>query len=99
MEEALRSYGNNLGMAFQIVDDILDFVADDKTLGKPAGSDLRSGIITLPVYYYIQKPERRDALMALVDGGPSGDEAVAEVVAMIRSSDAIAEARAEAEFL
>ena len=97
-EEALRSYGNNLGMAFQIVDDILDFVADDTTLGKPAGSDLRAGIITLPVYYYIQKPERRDALMALADGGPSSDEAVAEVVAMIRSSDAIAEARAEAEY-
>jgi len=97
-EEALRSYGNNLGMAFQIVDDILDFVADDETLGKPAGSDLRSGIITLPVYYYIQKPERRDALMALADGGPSGDEAVMEVVTMIRSSDAIIEARAEAEY-
>ena len=60
-EEALRAYGYNLGMAFQIVDDILDFVADEEVLGKPAGSDLKAGIITLPVYYYIQQPERRDA--------------------------------------
>ena len=49
------------------------------------------------MYYYIQKPERRDALMALAEGGPSSEQAVMEVVAMIRSSDAIAEARAEAE--
>ena len=58
VEEALRAYGYNLGIAFQIVDDILDFVADEHTLGEPAGSDLRGGIITLPVYYYIQHPTR-----------------------------------------
>ena len=97
VEEALRSYGYNLGMAFQMVDDILDFVADEAILGKPAGSDLCSGIITLPVYYYIQEPQRRDALVALVDGQRQGEEVVNEVVEMIRSSDAIAEARRESE--
>lgn len=96
-EESLRSYGYNLGMAFQIVDDILDFVADADVLGKPAGSDLRSGIITLPVYYFIQQPDQRDQLVALVDGQRSGDEVVAEAVQLIRQSDAIAEARSEAE--
>lgn len=96
-EESLRSYGFNLGMAFQIVDDILDFVADASVLGKPAGSDLRSGIITLPVYYFIQRPEQRDQLTALVDGQRSGDEVVAEAVQLIRQSEAIAQARAEAE--
>lgn len=95
-EEALRSYGYHLGMAFQIVDDILDFVADASTLGKPAGSDLAAGIITLPVYYYIQQPERRDQLVALVDGQRQGEDVVAAVVRMIRTSDAIAQARAEA---
>jgi geranylgeranyl pyrophosphate synthase len=96
-EESLRSYGYNLGMAFQIVDDILDFVADADVLGKPAGSDLRSGIITLPVYYFIQQPDQRDQLVALVDGQRSGDEVVAEAVQLIRQSEAIAQARAEAE--
>lgn len=96
-EEALRCYGYNLGMAFQIVDDILDFMADEATLGKPAGSDLRSGIITLPVYYYIQQPQRRDSLVALVNGQRRGDEVIDDVVQMIRTSDAIGEARKEAE--
>lgn len=96
-EESLRSYGYNLGMAFQIVDDILDFVADADVLGKPAGSDLRSGIITLPVYYFIQQPDQRDQLVALVDGQRSGDEVVAKAVQLIRQSDAIPQARAEAE--
>ncbi|MCO6453149.1 MAG: polyprenyl synthetase family protein [Caldilineales bacterium] len=95
-EEALRAYGYHLGMAFQIVDDILDFVADENTLGKPAGSDLRSGIITLPVFFYIQQPERRDELVALVDGQRQGEDVVAEVVGLIRASEAIAEARVEA---
>lgn len=96
-EESLRSHGYNLGLAFQIVDDILDFVADADVLGKPAGSDLRSGIITLPVYYFIQQPDQRDELVALVDGQRSGDQVVAEAVRLIRQSEAIEQARAEAE--
>ena len=46
--EAFRTYGYSLGMAFQIVDDILDFTGDEATMGKPVGSDLREGTITLP---------------------------------------------------
>ncbi len=46
--EALRVYGYSAGMAFQIVDDILDFTGDEATMGKPVGSDLREGTITLP---------------------------------------------------
>src|SRR5579863_1490215 len=47
--QALRAYGYNLGMAFQIVDDVLDLVGDEAVLGKPVGSDLRGGMVTLPV--------------------------------------------------
>ena len=47
--DALGAYGQNLGLAFQVVDDILDFTATEETLGKPVGSDLRAGTITLPV--------------------------------------------------
>ncbi len=96
-EEALRRYGYHLGMAFQIVDDILDFVADAKTLGKPAGSDLAAGIITLPVYYYLQDPAQRDRLVALAEEARSGEAVVAEMVRLIRESDAIPQAQAEAE--
>jgi geranylgeranyl pyrophosphate synthase len=46
---ALRTYGQNLGLAFQVVDDILDFTSTEEELGKPVGSDLRQGTITLPV--------------------------------------------------
>ncbi|MDZ7727306.1 MAG: polyprenyl synthetase family protein [Dehalococcoidia bacterium] len=45
---AMRTYGYSLGMAFQIVDDVLDFVGDEEVMGKPVGSDLREGTITLP---------------------------------------------------
>jgi geranylgeranyl pyrophosphate synthase len=47
--DALRVYGQNLGLAFQVVDDILDFTATEEELGKPVGSDLRQGMVTLPV--------------------------------------------------
>jgi geranylgeranyl pyrophosphate synthase len=50
--EALRRYGTDLGMAFQIVDDVLDFIGDESVLGKPSGSDLRQGTITLPLIFY-----------------------------------------------
>lgn len=49
-------FGRNIGMAFQIVDDLLDFTSDEEALGKPAGSDLAQGILTLPVIYLLQTP-------------------------------------------
>jgi geranylgeranyl pyrophosphate synthase len=50
---ALADYGRHLGLAFQIVDDILDFTGDRDRLGKPVGSDLRSGVITLPAIFHL----------------------------------------------
>ena len=47
--EALTDFGRNLGMCFQLVDDVLDLTADEETLGKPCGNDLHEGIYTLPV--------------------------------------------------
>jgi octaprenyl-diphosphate synthase len=55
VEEALASYGQNLGMAFQLVDDLLDFTASEQVLGKPVGSDLREGKITLPLIYLLDR--------------------------------------------
>src|SRR4029077_1259240 len=53
-EQALREYGFNLGMAFQIVDDLLDFTGDAAAVGKPIGSDLREGKVTLPLIHLQQ---------------------------------------------
>jgi geranylgeranyl pyrophosphate synthase len=51
---SMAAYGRELGMAFQIVDDALDFASTTETLGKPAGHDMRGGILNLPVMYYVQ---------------------------------------------
>src|ERR1019366_3212548 len=57
-EDALREYGYNLGIAFQLVDDLLDFTGDAAALGKPVGGDLREGKMTLPLIHLRQQGER-----------------------------------------
>ncbi len=54
-ESALREYGFNLGVAFQLVDDLLDYTADQAALGKPIGGDLREGKVTLPIIFLLQR--------------------------------------------
>lgn len=93
---ALGRYGYDLGMAFQIVDDILDFTGDEGTLGKPAGNDLRQGTITLPLIYALASaPSPR--LRAIVEApGPSDAEVsavISEVIAVGGVDAAMAEAR------
>jgi len=57
-EQALREYGFNLGMAFQLVDDLLDFTGDAESVGKPIGADLREGKVTLPLIHLLrQQPD------------------------------------------
>lgn len=56
--EALRTYGYSLGMAFQIVDDILDFTGDEELMGKPVGSDLLEGTVTLPGLLFLERYPR-----------------------------------------
>jgi octaprenyl-diphosphate synthase len=69
-EEKLGEYAWNLGMAFQLVDDVLDFTAREKTLGKPVGGDLREGKVTLPLVYALEQAtadERRSVERVLAD--------------------------------
>jgi heptaprenyl diphosphate synthase len=68
LQKKLYDFGFSVGMAFQITDDILDFTASEKQLGKPAGSDLKQGNLTLPVLYTIyQYPEMKEKLDAYYD--------------------------------
>ncbi len=98
----LKQYGHNFGMAFQIVDDILDFTGNESSLGKPAGSDLRQGTLTLPFLFFLQDHPNADGLMnrlqdaydRVYDGDSATLEAVvAEVVVELRASPAVAGAR------
>lgn len=66
--EALRLYGLRLGIAFQIVDDILDFTGDPAVMGKPAGSDLHSGTLTLPAILYMQQQPEDNPIRRAFEG-------------------------------
>jgi geranylgeranyl pyrophosphate synthase len=91
---ALRSYGESLGLAFQVVDDILDFTSSEQELGKPVGSDLRQGTVTLPV---ILMRDRQLADGRLRDAFESED--VDLQVRLVQESGAIPAAYEEAERL
>lgn len=84
----LSRYGRTLGMAFQVVDDILDFTAEEKELGKPVGGDLRQGTITLPILYYLDGSS--DGLVTNILSGAVRDEgALHEAIELIVASPAI----------
>jgi geranylgeranyl pyrophosphate synthase len=87
---AMKTYGHNLGMAFQVVDDILDFTADERELGKPVGGDLREGTFTLPVFYYIEQNTRAAKISDFLS------EDMDQLVNAIRKSPAIETSKAEA---
>lgn len=93
---ALRGYGDDLGLAFQIMDDVLDLTGGSEQLGKPAGHDLLQSTITLPVIYYLRmveqhSPEWRE-VQAIVDRSRQDDEFVADVLGKIRASGAVEQA-------
>jgi geranylgeranyl pyrophosphate synthase len=94
--KALREYGYHLGMAFQIVDDILDFRGDEDRMGKPVASDLRLGIATLPVMHFSQKSPDHPTILKAIHRDPVNDEEMIAVVEEIRASGAIDTAMAEA---
>lgn len=87
----LKRYGYFVGMSFQIVDDILDFTATDKQLGKPAGSDLLQGNITLPILLMKDDPQLAPYLEKVAAQGLTEQERQ-EMLALVRKSDAIKEA-------
>jgi octaprenyl-diphosphate synthase len=96
-EEALATYGHELGMAFQIADDVLDYTSDAVTLGKNIGDDLAEGKATLPVIHALRSAtgDRADRIRRAVAEGDAG--ALPDVLAAIRDAGSIDYARAVAE--
>ena len=84
--QALREYGHNLGMAFQIVDDILDFMGDEDEMGKPVGSDLMQGTLTLPSLLLMDRYPQ-DNPVAKLFSQRRRQEHLSQAVEMVRSSD------------
>jgi heptaprenyl diphosphate synthase len=94
VEEALTAYGERVGMAFQLSDDILDIGSDASTSGKTPGTDLREGVPTLPVLMAQRSTDPADArLLELLDGDLSDDALHAEALDLLRKHPAMDEAR------
>lgn len=79
----LRRYGHYIGMAFQIVDDVLDLTASKEKLGKPVGSDLRQGIITLPIIFSLKYSPFQDRIRQIVSKEIKTEEEIREVVDLV----------------
>ncbi len=95
--ELMRDFGYQIGMAFQIVDDILDFNGDQNAVGKPLGSDLLNGLVTLPAIYYAEANPDDPDVLSLPQGGWTNNENMTRLVDNIRASNATKKAMLEAD--
>ncbi len=93
---SMKTYGYEIGMAFQIMDDVLDFTAEQSTVGKPVGSDLLNGLVTLPAIYYAESHPDNPEVKLLAEGGWGNSEKMELLVNSIQSSNAIRHAIEEA---
>ena len=97
VSKGLRAYGEAVGMAFQITDDLLDVTGDERRLGKPAGNDIRQGVVTLPVIYALETSPDREELRGILANRGMTDGEVARAIEIVRGSDGIERARARVE--
>jgi octaprenyl-diphosphate synthase len=99
IELKLASYGTNLGLAFQVIDDLLDFTSSEETLGKPIGSDLREGKITLPLIYLLPKcrPEEAQKIARVLQEGGFHSIQFEEILELIERYDILQAARRKAQ--
>jgi heptaprenyl diphosphate synthase len=92
--DTLRSFGEQIGVAFQLSDDILDIASDSDESGKTPGTDLREGVATLPVLYALRGTDGDAARLRELVAGPLVDDAPhAEALLLLRKSSAMVEAR------
>ncbi|MCX6460338.1 MAG: polyprenyl synthetase family protein [Actinobacteria bacterium] len=96
--EVMATFGERIGVAFQLADDLLDIASDSEVSGKTAGTDLREGIRTLPVLMALASTDPADARLQELLSGPITDDADhAEALALLRAHPAMEQARAEAQ--
>jgi len=95
---ALRRFGEALGMAFQIVDDLIDYTEDASVTGKPSGSDLREHKVTLPLIAALPRMEERErrAVTRLLHAAEPTDQQIAEVIEAVRRTGGLDYARERA---
>jgi heptaprenyl diphosphate synthase/octaprenyl-diphosphate synthase len=93
--QALKSYGASLGMAFQVVDDILDFEATDAAMGKPVGHDLAQGTLTLPSLLLLERYPENNPVVALFQGQDTEANGK-RALEMVRNSGILADSYAVA---
>lgn len=93
VEEALDAYGRNLGVAFQLIDDAIDYASDEATMGKGVGDDFRDGKITLPVILAFARGGEEDRAFwrAAMAGDRNGDEDLAHATRLLRDTGALAD--------
>ena len=87
--DMLRRYGSHLGLAFQLVDDLLDYTGNSATMGKNVGDDLAEGKVTLPLIYTMQHGQKSDAALVRRAISDSQHSAFDEVIAAVRRSGAL----------
>ncbi|HEX5547349.1 MAG TPA: polyprenyl synthetase family protein [Ktedonobacterales bacterium] len=90
----LGQFGLDLGIAFQIIDDVLDYVGTEESIGKPAGNDLRQGLVTLPLIYALQQQQNghTERVGQMLGAETIPDDEVHDIVAWVAASPAIEEA-------
>ena len=90
-EAALDAYGRNLGIAFQLIDDAIDYVSDAGTMGKDAGDDFREGKVTLPVILAYARAEAEDRIFwkDAIEGRRTSDDDFAHAVELVQASRAV----------
>lgn len=96
VRSSMKTFGYEVGMAFQIVDDILDFTGEQSAVGKPIGSDLLNGLVTLPALYYAEANPGDEDVLSLPEGGWKDTDRVQRLVDSIRQSEAIRQSMEEA---
>eukprot|EP00172_Hildenbrandia_rubra_P000756 Plantae.Rhodophyta-Hildenbrandia_rubra.ctg14209.p1 GENE.Plantae.Rhodophyta-Hildenbrandia_rubra.ctg14209~~Plantae.Rhodophyta-Hildenbrandia_rubra.ctg14209.p1 ORF type:complete len:276 (-),score=13.28 Plantae.Rhodophyta-Hildenbrandia_rubra.ctg14209:1339-2130(-) len=90
MQNNFYSYGKHLGLAFQIIDDILDIVGSSKSLGKPAGSDLRNGNLTAPILFAL---EEQPELQLIIEREFYKEGDIVKAIELVRKSQGIQKAQ------
>jgi geranylgeranyl pyrophosphate synthase len=94
--ESMRVFGCETGIAFQIVDDILDFSGEQVAVGKPIGSDLLNGLVTLPAIYFAEAHPDDADVKSLSEGGWANQDRMTRLVESIRKTDSVQKAMLEA---